>query len=298
MSAGPGPLPPPPQLSPDGKYVWDGSEWRPIAGAVEVSHGAVFKAWNSIQVEPADPVVAAAAPAAVQFPAGVQVQTPVQEPEPVIDYSSHAVFEPSGPIVPLWQQQRSTGINKFLYAGAGVVVFVMGLILLNYLNFQVPWPAAPSPSAAPTVRAEPSPPPSRTRSEFGRADAFLNDSLAPALATFAQADPAIQTCSGTMSNSCFDAITVTDPTLKQVLAVIDQGHIPPCIDEPMKKFRSDLGVMEAGLQLALKGYKDQKRSEVIDGVYRFNHFGQFLTADANAIDQAWKTFCSKDLEGP
>jgi hypothetical protein len=277
----------PPQLSPDGKWVWDGTQWQPVA-SVEPTHEAVFAAWNSIQVEPAGPAGAAAQP----------VPVPVDESAPAVDYSYPAA-EPTGA---LWEQPKGTGISTYLYAGAAFVVLLIAIIVLNSLNLvQLPGfgsgshsSASSSSSPSPSV----SPGPAPVRSEFGRADLFLNGSLAPKLVAFEQTVPAMATCSARiLSNSCFNALTATDPVMKDVLAVIDNGPIPPCIAASMKQYRSDFAVMEAGVQLALKGYKDGQVSELIDGEYRFRTFVQFLAADANVVAQA-KARCSTDREGP
>jgi hypothetical protein len=66
----------------------------------------------------------------------------------------------------------------------------------------------------------------------------------------------------------------------------------------MKKYRSDLAAMEAGLQLGLKGYKDNQVGEVTNGVNQFVRVGGALQGDVTAVDNAMKTQCSPDREGP
>lgn len=296
MSVDPGPPIQPPQLSPDGKYVWDGSQWQPIADPAEPVHKAVFAAWNSIEVEPADPAVEGVRPIPMQAPAQVQVQAPVliQAPAPEIDYA----YEVDEPIIPLWQQPTRSGKTNYLYAGAGLVVFVIAIMLLNSFNFfQLPWFNSGS-SASSVQSPQPTPVVDLTRSEFGRADRFLNGSLGPALASLAETVQQMQTCNGTLSNSCYDAINSTEPEVKKVLSVIDHGTIPPCIAAPMKSFRTDVVNMDAGIQLALKGYKDNQRGEVGNGITQFARGAQSMAADGKTVDQTYKTQCTKDLEGP
>jgi len=288
----PGPPPiQPPQLSPDGRYVWDGSQWQPIADPAQPVHKAVFAAWNSVQVEPADP---AAAAQPVQFQPQVQPPMLVREPAPpVIDYA----YEVDEPITPLWQEPTRSGKTNYLYAGAGLVVVVIAIMLLNSFNFfQFAW--LNSSSSSPVVSPQPSPVVDQTRSEFGRADRFLNGSVGPALAGLVDTMQKMQTCNGTLSNSCYDAINATEPELKKVLAAIDHGTIPPCIAAPMKSFRADIVTMEAGIQLALKGYTDNQRGEVGNGLSQFAKGGQAMVADGRTADQALKNLCTKDLEGP
>jgi hypothetical protein len=278
----------PPQMSPDGNWVWDGSQWQPVTG-VAPTHEGVFAAYAQ-KVEAGDQVVAAGPPAVVG--------APVEFAAPAVDYSYPAA-EPTGA---LWEQPKGPGKTTYLYAGAAFVVLLIAMIVLNSLNLvQLPGfgsgsHSSASSSSSPTPVVSPGPAP--VRSEFGRADLFLNGSLAPTLVAFEQTVPAMATCSARiLSNSCFNALTATDPLMKDVLAVIDKGPIPLCIAASMKQYRSDFAVMEAGVQLALKGYKDDQVSELIDGEYRFRTFVQYLAADANVVAQA-KARCSTDREGP
>jgi hypothetical protein len=284
----------PPQMSPDGNWVWDGAQWQPVTG-VEPTHEGVFAAYAN-KVEAADQAVGLAEPAVVAAP--VQVAAPAVNyayPAPAADYG----YTAPDPGVPLWQTPKSSGKTVYLYVGGAVVLFLMVLVVLNTINFlSLPFVGSRT-SSSPPQAAVPSPTPGpTTRSEYTRADVFLNGSFRPALADFGSIDRPMQTCSGEFTNSCFNAITATDPPLKHVLAVIDQGSIPPCIAAAMAKFRSDLAYMEGGLQTALKGYKDTNQSELIDGLYRFTHFGAVLNDDVQATDNAFKARCSKEQEGP
>jgi hypothetical protein len=175
----------------------------------------------------------------------------------------------------------------------------MVLIVLNSINLvslpfigartssNAPQATAPTPQSAPT-----------TRSEYTRADVFLNGSLAPALATFGQIDPPMANCAGELTNACFNAITVSDPPLQHVLSVINQATIPACIAVPMKTVRGDLVYMEGGLQTALKAYKDGNQSELVDGLYHFTHGNAVLSSDVQATKAAIEARCSTDNEGP
>jgi hypothetical protein len=280
-------------MSPDGNWVWDGSQWQPVT-AVEPTHEGVFAAYAP-KVEAAEQAVAATPPMAVAAP--VQVAPPApqyQYPAPAAEY-----YPPAESVVPLWQQPKSSGKTVYLYAGGAVVLFLMVLIVLNTINFlSLPFIGGRNSSNSP-VATKPSPSAAAvTRSEYSRADIFLNVSFGPALATFGQIDPQMATCSGEFTNTCFHAMTITDPPLKNVLTVIDQGSIPPCIADPMAKFKTDLGFMEGGLQTALKAYQTSNHSQLVDGLYRFTHYGVFLNPDVQAADSALKTRCSKEKEGP
>ena len=284
----------PPQMSPDGNWVWDGSQWQPVTG-VEPTHEGVFAAYAN-KVEAADTAVGVAPSAGVVAP--VQVAAPAPDypyPAPAVDYG----YATPEPVVPLWQEPKGSGKTVYLYVGGAVVLFLMVLIVLNTINLvSLPFIGGRTASSSPDA-SKPSPAPTTvTRSEYSRADIFLNGSFGPALATFGQIDPQMATCTAEFTNTCFNAMTITDPPLKNVLAVIDQGSIPPCIAEPMTKLRTDLGYMEGGLQLALKAYKDGNHNELVDGLYRFTHFGVFLNPDVQAAADALKTRCSKEKLGP
>jgi hypothetical protein len=281
-------------MSPDGNWVWDGSQWQPVT-SVEPTHEGVFAAYAH-KVEVAEQTAAVAQPAVAVAP--VPAAAPAVDypyPAPAVDYG-YAAPETA---LPLWQQQKSSGKTVYLYGGGAVVLFVMVLIVLNSINFvSLPFIGGRTSSSSPPA-GKPSPAPSPvSRSEYSRADIFLNGSFGPALATFGQIDPPMATCTGDFTNTCFNAITITDPPLKAVLAVIDQGPIPPCIADAMAKFKTDLAFMEGGLQTALKAYQTNNRSQLVDGLYRFTHYGVFLNPDVAAADNALKTRCSKEKEGP
>jgi len=132
-----GPPAQPPQLSPDGNWVWDGSQWQPVAGAgAAPAHAGVFKAYEAIAVEAPAPTVDA-------VPLGVQYEQ--QYPAPAPDYS-YGGSQPD--VIPLWQQGKGGSYGRYLYFGAAVVLFVMVLIVLNSMNFvQLPFISAGSSSS-------------------------------------------------------------------------------------------------------------------------------------------------------
>jgi hypothetical protein len=172
------------------------------------------------------------------------------------------------------------------------------LIVLNTINFlSLPFFGAGT-SSNPVQATKPSPSAAPVRSEFGRADEFIQGSFTPALVTLEQSMPRIATCTGALSNSCFDGITAIDYDMKNLLSVIDKGPIAPCIAAPMKKYRTDLAPMETGLQLALKGYRDNQVAEVVNGVNQYSRLLGALPGDFAALDKAENTQCSPDPEGP
>src|SRR5579864_3237388 len=138
MSVEAGPPQGAPMLSPDGKWVWDGNRWLPLADPSTASHHAVFAAWNGVRVEA--PVAAEAAP--VPLP-----QAPRPAPRPAVTYAAPAPA-PDAPL-PLWRQQTSTGLNKYLYIVAGVIaVIVLAIVVNSFGPFTLPWmqPASSGPT--------------------------------------------------------------------------------------------------------------------------------------------------------
>jgi hypothetical protein len=281
----------PPQMSPDGNWVWDGSQWQPVTG-VEPAHQGVFAAYAH-KVEAAEQAVASAPPVVVAAP--VQIAPPAVDypyPAPAADY-----YPPAESVVPLWEQPKGSGKTVYLYAGGAIVLFLMVLIVLNTINFlSLPFIGGRT-SSNPPPAAKASPTAAPVRSEYGRADLFINGSLIPAVASLEDTKAAMELCTGDLSNNCFNALTASDDQLKNVLATIDHGSIPSCIAAPMKQLRNDFAQMYAGLQLGLKGYKDNQSSEVVNGVYQFRRVAGSQQGDTNAVTNAQKT-CSHDLEGP
>jgi hypothetical protein len=292
----------PPQMSPDGNWVWDGTQWQPVT-AVEPSHEGVFAAYAQ-KVEAADQTVAVAEPAAVAVP--VQATAPVAVAAPAVDYPYPApapaadYYPPAESVIPLWQQQPSSGKTIYLYVGGAVVLFLMVLIVLNTFNFlSLPFMGGQTSSNSPRA-TKPSPAPSPvSRSEFARADAYINGPLTTAILSFNRTLPAWQGCNGdSLSTSCFNTITTTDQELTNLILVIDHAAIPSCIAGTMTKFRYDLGVMEDGIKLGLQGYRNNSLNDLTTGLYHFRRFGAFLQSDLIAIDNAKSSQCSRDLEGP
>jgi hypothetical protein len=185
----------------------------------------------------------------------------------------------------------------YLFVAAAAVVLIMAMMALNSLQiYRFPWQSDGQSQARPTTAA---PTPLLTeRTDYALANRFLNFSLGPAVAALNLSLPAIgQSCSGTLTDSCLNAITATDQQVTKVLAVIDRGEIPPCIGPGMSKIRADFATMDAGLQLAIKGFKDESKTEVAQGLARYASAGPALQADGKAVDLALKT-CSTDRTGP
>lgn len=273
MSSDASPPQQPPQMSPDGQWVWNGTEWQPVG-----THRSVFPSWNSLRVEPAQPVAA-------------QAQAVMTQPEPVMAYPVYAVAEVAAP--PLWQRQ-STGINKYLYWAAGAIVLVIAVILVNSMAPFIEWPWEAS-SAAPAATGLP---PLATRSDYARSDRFLHAELTPAMSALTPSLPVLkETCVGLLTVSCQTAIATSDKQVKVVLAAIDHETMPACIAAPVAKLRADLAATDAALQAGLKGYVDNSKAEVNAGVAQFKKVSAPLAADAAAVTPASHA-CDTAVVGP
>jgi hypothetical protein len=272
-------------ISPDGEWVWDGEQWQPVAKPQEVSHQAVFSAWKGIAAEKAQPenVVQAVRPAGAQVPA-----TPPVFANP---------FEvPAGPAIPLWQQTAKSGMTKYMYIAAGLIAVVVAFFVLSSLR-TITWPWTPAPPPGP-IAVTPIPEPT-ARSDFARADVFYIRVLIPSFKGLNQSSALTrETCSGTLTVSCQNAINQADQDVKQVILVIDHQAVPTCIARPVARLRLDLTGMDSGLQTALLGYQDNVAGELSQGLNAFAAASQTLQADINSIGAAQKNLCSAQVTGP
>ena len=268
MSVGLGP----PQVSPDGKWVWDGQKWQPLP---ETS-------WEPAPEAIMPPAVAAAAPMTRT------AQATTVEVHPQASAFSYPAADV--PVVPLWAEPAPSGRSLYMYAGAAAVVLIMLMMVLNSTNvIQLPWPGSASSSAGPALRPAPAP----HTSEYARADRFTNFYLAPSLASISHTLPALQlACTGTLSSGCRTALTAAREQVATLLSNIDHADVPPCVAAGANATAFDFQSMAYGLDMALNGYPDNSGAEVYHGIYHFAYFGRSLKADAAAVN-VQKARCSK-----
>jgi len=280
VSSGAGPPPRPPQVSPDGKWVWNGTQWLPVA-----RRDAVFPAWTVIEVEQAEP--APEVPKQELPPIPVIGDEPEPEPAPM-------AYVQDDSAAPAWERPQ-TGLNKYLYIAAGVVALVMAAIVLNSLGpIHLPW--MPSDTVAPKVSPTP---PITARSDYASADRLLNGFLGPAFTSLNQTMPVLnETCNGLLTFSCRDRMRDTDAQVKNVISLLDKQVAIACIAAPVAKLKLHVADMEAGLKLALQAYKDNKISELTQGLARYRGAAQAIGADRLAASNAQKLACSPQLTGP
>ena len=275
-------------LSPDGKWVWDGSRWLPLADPSTATHHAVFAAWNSVSVEAPvapEPVRVAVAPAVVAAPASMPV--PIAGPDVVV--------VPEQPAIPQWQEPPRPGYDRYLYAIAAVVALVIAGYAFNAL---VPIDTLFGGGGGSPTRTAAGPPPIGVRSDYARAARYANGFLTPQMVDWSQfVQVTRETCSGPMTLSCQSAITSSDTQATKMMRVIDREPIPLCIAAPVARLRADLSKTHDALQLALKGFTDNQASEFGQGVAHFNGAVAPVAADAAAITAA-KQACDVAVSGP
>jgi hypothetical protein len=273
MSIGTPPPLLPPQISPDGKWIWDGHQWQPLPETT----------W--------EPAAAAVIPQAVV--AAIPVQRRVQQPAPLEIQPQPAAYSypvDETPLTPLWVEPAKSGLNIYMYAGVAAVVLIMLMMILNSTNLiQLPWPAGASNSTGPTIRAASTP----KTSDYARADRFVNVYLAPALPSISHTLPALQTaCTGTFSSGCLTALNAAKQQMTTVLSTIANGDVPSCIAGGANTARFDLQSMADDIDMSLNGYQDNNGAQVYQGIYRFAYYGRSLKGDVAAIN-AQKAKCSK-----
>lgn len=268
-------------LSPDGKWVWDGTRWLPLADPSTASHHAVFAAWNAVRIE------APVAPEPVR-PAPVQVR-------PVAPVVTSAAPAAEADVTPLWRQQAETGLNKYLYIVAGVIgVVVLAVVVNSFGPITLPW-MQNQPSSS---RAASGPPPLATRSGYAQASRFINGLLLPAMNDMDQrAVTTRETCVGPVTISCQDAVTETDNQAQTLLAIIDHETVPSCIATPVARLRADVSKVHDDLQAAVKSFAGNSTFQTNDYIARYASAVQALRPDVAAVSAA-KPNCDIALVGP
>jgi hypothetical protein len=98
-------------------------------------------------------------------------------------------------------------------------------------------------------------------------------------------------CRGTYPTTCRSAITATDQKLQQAIAVINNGDIPACISDDLRRFKSDLEGMGGGLQISLNGYGARSKAMILQGLGQYHESALPLGTDAAAVAKDIKALC-------
>lgn len=286
MSSQAGPPVRPPQVSPDGKWYWDGSQWRPFA-----VHEAIFPTWQSVGAG-LPPEAAASAQ---------RIPSPPPPSRPARAQAARPVYRAAAPTpapqmeAPLWREPAtSTGITKFLYLGAGfIALIVVGVVLSSMGTIRFPWQQSPPEQAAAVAT-----PGLTARSDSARADHLVTVVLAPPLATLSDSVTLVrESCPAGMTASCQDALVQVDNNVTALLPVIDHETVPLCIVPQVAQLRADLVKLDGDAQLGVKGFKDDRAAEVSSGASLVSSLYGQVQADSTAIPAAAKG-CDTQLVGP
>jgi hypothetical protein len=269
-------------MSPDGKWIWDGAQWRPIA-----VHEAAFPNWKSVG-------------AGFVPEADTRAQTVVVAPPPSRrEAAPPPSYRLAGPApnlaVPLWRQ-ASAGLDLKRYAPmavaaiALVVVIVLVSVVATLALSARRSPSAPSvptfSSGGPTARSESAEAAYVVKSmESPMAD--LRDNLALVK----------QACGVGMTSSCEDSLVQVANTVAPILPVLDKATIPQCIATTETIVRADLGKIGEGEQLAFKGFTDNKRTEWVNGYAQVLAYGVRATTGFAVVKSAAAT-CETAVTGP
>jgi hypothetical protein len=315
-------------MSPDGKWVWDGQKWIPVA-----VHESVFPAYNeatAAAAEPATPLaettVAAtmveppvnpfAGPRAASPFVGPDSASPFASPPPASPFSAatatHAPAVVSPPIIqptsytrrgatPPWQAWAAggSGRSRTMYMGAAFIAVAIGVILLIYFGLsQLPFlrtsndgtPPNPSPAASAT-------PELAVRSDFAIAQRYITSNLSPHIQLLQiPMTSENQACNGTLSFSCQQGLQAMQQMLPNALVAFDAAP-PSCIARQVAKVQADLLGIQAAVNLGLKAYTDNNRNELITAIHQYNASGRPFQADIAAVSKA-QAACDGQAEGP
>jgi len=195
---------------------------------------------------------------------------------------------------PLWEREQ-TGLNKYLYIAAGVVVLIIAAVWVGTagpINF--PWTpqntVAPRATPTPTIAA---------RTDAAAADRYLNGFVAPAMTDLEHSMNLLnETCNGPLTLSCRDNISQTDNQVKTVTGVMNARPVPDCIAPQVSRMKTDLANLDKALQLSLQGYQDNKPTELYQGIAVYRAASQSFAADTSAAETAQKTVCNNQQTGP
>ena len=260
-------------MSPDKKWFWDGAAWRPIP-----VHEAAFPNWKEIGTgftpEVAAPVAAA----------------PVRR-----GHAAAPAYRMAGPApdvaAPRWNTEPRTRARVRKYGVMAALIAVVALVSVLATLALTARPAA-QPQAAASPTAGPA-----TRSDSAWAS-YVVKSLTPPMADLK--DTAAQTrttCIVGMTSSCADTVLAIGNQVAAILPLLDNATIPLCIATQETRLHADLTAMNAGAQLAFKGFHDNNKSEFSSGLGQVNALAGQVQNDFVALGKA-APGCDSQLTGP
>ncbi len=274
-------------MSPDGKYVWDGQNWVPVAGGGgDAGHHSLFPSWNAAHAEAAG---APAAPPPTLFrpkrPDGIVYQPVITDPNAPAE-------------TPIWDRTAKGKARWPMYVGAGLVTLIVLAVFINSWGplIMAYFVAAPEPPRV--VKASPTPPDLAVRSDFARASSFATYTLTPAMATAAPAFQLFSESCVALTQSCQNAANNALTQVKSVEAVLDQAQVPLCVAPLVAKIRADLTGMDAGATSAVKAFDSNNKGLLGQGLSKFRTASRPLTGDISALSKSLATRCDGQAAGP
>jgi hypothetical protein len=268
-------------MSPDGKWIWDGAQWRPIP-----VHEAAFPNWKNVGSGFAPEADLAAQPSPVAAPPGRRAASP---PAP-----SYRLAGPApGLAVPRWSTgAAATGLMR--YASLAVAAAALVVVIVTVSVLATLFLTRPNPPAAPTTITQKGGP--TARSDSARA-AYIIKTLDPQIADLKDNLTLVrQTCIN-MTSSCEDSLISVENKVSAMLPVLDNANIPQCIAAAEKNFRADLGRTVDGEQIAVKGFNDNKKSEYLTGYAQTLAYGNRAASGFSTLKSAAAS-CDSALTGP
>ena len=310
-------------MSPDGKWVWDGQKWIPVA-----VHESVFPAYSTATAAaaPAEtaspfaetmvspPVNPFAGPGAPSPFATPPQGTPFAGPPAVASFPPAAAPAPavvSPPIVqppsytaagatPPWQAWASSGRDRSqtMKLVAAFIAVALGVVLAIYFGLsQLPFlRAGDQAGATPTPTASPIPELTQ-RSDSAVASRYVEGTFASSTAVLTQ--PLVlyqEACNGTLSFSCQQALTALSAAVPTALAGLDPPP-PTCIARQVAKVKYDVTGFQNATKGALKAYNDNNRSELVAPLAAINAFSKVFQPDIQAVKKA-QALCDTQPAGP
>jgi hypothetical protein len=188
---------------------------------------------------------------------------------------------------PPWAPQGPVRDYRWIPTVAGVILVLVLIVSVGWVLRNTFFSGE---LRTPPVYATPTPTPSGL--ELYRAETFWNTFALPALGEVNKTLPAIKAkCKGSLPAGCHDAIVATDAKMQQLITVINQGDVPACIATHVMRFKSDIEVMDGGLQIALNGYKAGDKDTISRGLAQFNEGALSVGPDTAFVSGDVKTLC-------
>jgi hypothetical protein len=280
-------------MSPDGKWVWNGQQWIPVA-----VHESVFPAYTgaTAAADAAGPVAPAVSSPASPFGMATAPAAPAVVSPAIVGPPSYS----AGGAVPPWQRYAVGKRSTYMYGGAAFVVVVIGVILTVAIGQNVLPFLHTSNGATPTPTAKASPTPQlAVRSQAAVADRYVTSTFLPAVANLATPiRDEFEACSGQLSFSCQNALNAVEQQLVISQAPLAKATPPACIAPQVARVRADLTAIDQGVQLALGSFKNTNTIQMRQGLTRLNAGSKPLNSDIQAVQKAPALVCNGQPEGP